>query len=77
MSKKITTLNNFKKKQINCPHCKSPSISPHTPFCSRRCARIDLGKWLNEAYVVPQHQDDEDFESVRMLGQEDDNPSLS
>ena len=77
MSKKITTLNNFKRKQINCPHCKSPSISPHTPFCSRRCARIDLGKWLNEAYVIPLYQDDEDFDSVKILEQEDKDPSLS
>ena len=77
MSKKITTLNNFKRDQIRCPHCKSPSIAPHTPFCSRKCARIDLGKWLNEAYVVSLHQDDEDFDSVQMLGQEDNNPSLN
>ena len=71
MSKKITPLNNFKKNQINCPHCKSPAIDPHTPFCSRKCARVDLGKWLNEAYVIPQYQDDEDFDTVQMLEQAD------
>ena len=74
MSKKITTLNNFKRKQINCPHCKSPSISPHTPFCSRRCARIDLGKWLNEDYAIPSDLDDEYIDSFHKLKQVDKNP---
>ena len=36
-----------------CPQCDALAIKPHTPFCSRRCAQIDLGKWLNEDYRVP------------------------
>ncbi len=64
MNQKITYLNDSKRNQINCPNCKLPSIAPHTPFCSRRCARVDLGKWLNEAYVIPQYQDDEDHDPV-------------
>ena len=71
MGQKITSLNDFTRKQIYCPHCKSPSITPHTPFCSRKCARVDLGKWLNEAYVIPQYQDDEDYDPVQMLEQAD------
>ena len=23
------------------------------PFCSKRCANIDLGRWLKEGYRVP------------------------
>jgi len=23
------------------------------PFCSRRCADIDLGRWLDESYRIP------------------------
>ena len=71
MSKKITSLNNFKSKKIECPNCKSPSVAPHIPFCSRRCAYIDLGNWLNEAYVIPLYQDDEDFDSIILLEQAD------
>lgn len=29
------------------------------PFCSERCRRIDLGRWLGEAYSVPVERDDE------------------
>jgi len=25
---------------------------PTRPFCSTRCQQIDLGRWLNEEYVV-------------------------
>ena len=75
MSKKITSLNNFKSKKIECPNCKSPSVAPYTPFCSRRCAHIDLGNWLNEAYVIPLYQDDEDFDSIKLLEQADKDPS--
>ena len=71
MTKKITSLNNFKSIKIECPNCKSPSVAPYTPFCSRRCAYIDLGNWLNEAYVIPLYQDDEDFDSIILLEQAD------
>ena len=76
MSKKITSLNDFKSGKIGCPNCKSPSIVPYEPFCSRRCAYIDLGNWLNEAYVIPLYQDDEDYNSIKLLEQADKDPSL-
>ena len=36
-----------------CPICGRPSdffAPPTGPFCSDRCQRVDLGKWLNEEY---------------------------
>jgi hypothetical protein len=36
-----------------CPICGRPSIVEMRPFCSKRCADIDLGRWLGEAYRVP------------------------
>ena len=77
MSKKITPIVDFKSKKIECPNCKSPSIAPYAPFCSRRCANIDLGNWLNEAYVIPLYQDNKDFDSIKILEQADEDPSLS
>lgn len=35
-----------------CPICHSPVTKTYTPFCSKRCADLDLGKWLNGAYVI-------------------------
>ncbi len=39
-------------KTGSCPICKKAQSQQYRPFCSLRCAEIDLGKWLNESYVV-------------------------
>ncbi len=36
-----------------CPICKKPSDEAIKPFCSKRCADIDLGCWLKGGYVIP------------------------
>ena len=36
-----------------CPMCGKPTERPYRPFCSRRCADIDLARWLNESYRIP------------------------
>ncbi len=36
-----------------CPICGKSARLAELPFCSRRCAEIDLHRWLSEAYRVP------------------------
>lgn len=36
-----------------CPICGKPAVTQHRPFCSHRCALIDLGRWLGGNYRVP------------------------
>jgi endogenous inhibitor of DNA gyrase (YacG/DUF329 family) len=43
-----------------CPICGKPATHEHRPFCSRRCARIDLHRWLGEEYRLPAEDDDAD-----------------
>jgi hypothetical protein len=38
---------------MTCPICKKPSDPAYRPFCSRRCADLDLGKWLTGGYAIP------------------------
>ena len=45
-------------------------------FAREDALHIDLGNWLNEAYVIPLYQDDEDFDSIKILEQADKDPSL-
>lgn len=33
-----------------CPVCGKPGDLEYRPFCSKRCADIDLGRWLKEGY---------------------------
>jgi len=37
----------------HCPICGKPTTAAHQPFCSARCANIDLGRWLKGNYSVP------------------------
>ena len=36
-----------------CPICTKPTQAQFRPFCSPRCAEIDLGRWFGETYRVP------------------------
>jgi len=36
-----------------CPICAGRTEPAWRPFCSRRCADLDLGRWLSGAYAIP------------------------
>jgi hypothetical protein len=36
-----------------CPHCGKPMVAEYRPFCSKRCADVDLAKWLRGDYAIP------------------------
>ncbi|SDW73671.1 DNA gyrase inhibitor YacG [Roseicitreum antarcticum] len=38
---------------MTCPICKKPTSPEYKPFCSRRCADVDLARWLREDYRIP------------------------
>lgn len=44
---------------MSCPICGEPTDRRWRPFCSRRCADVDLGRWMTGAYAVPAEEDDE------------------
>jgi uncharacterized protein len=47
-----------------CPICGKPVDAAFSPFCSKRCADIDLNRWLSGVYAVPV-TDDEDEDGER------------
>ncbi|MBL9051201.1 MAG: DNA gyrase inhibitor YacG [Tabrizicola sp.] len=44
---------------MSCPVCGKPTDAAYRPFCSRRCADVDLGRWLTESYRIPAESPDE------------------
>lgn len=36
-----------------CPICGKPTVVDYRPFCSIRCADVDLSRWLRGAYAIP------------------------
>ncbi len=45
---------------MSCPICARATDPKYKPFCSRRCADIDLGRWLKGSYVIPGPAQEED-----------------
>ncbi len=42
-----------------CPICARETDAKYRPFCSRRCADVDLAKWMNGSYAVPSRDPDD------------------
>lgn len=43
---------------MTCPICQKDTEPKYRPFCSKRCADIDLGRWLNGSYAIPAEEED-------------------
>jgi uncharacterized protein len=56
------------QKPAKCPICGRPSEDKYKPFCSRRCADVDLARWLSGTYAIPEKGESED-------GDEGSNPA--
>jgi len=50
---------------MTCPICGEATQKSYRPFCSRRCADRDLGRWMTGSYAIPASSEDEfeDFET--------------
>ena len=43
------------RRPRKCPLCGKPADAHWHPFCSKRCADVDLNRWLSGAYAIPGH----------------------
>jgi endogenous inhibitor of DNA gyrase (YacG/DUF329 family) len=41
-----------------CPICGKPATEEFKPFCSKRCADVDLNRGLSGNYVIPARDDE-------------------
>ena len=41
-----------------CPICGKPATELARPFCSKRCADVDLQRRLTDGYAIPVVEDD-------------------
>lgn len=45
----------------HCPICDRETDPKYKPFCSKRCADVDLARWMTGSYVIPlTDEEDED-----------------
>ncbi len=43
-----------------CPTCHKPTQENYKPFCSKRCADVDLHRWFSGSYAVPVEAQEEE-----------------
>jgi uncharacterized protein len=48
-----------------CPICNKPMQLSYKPFCSKRCADVDLNRWLKGSYAIPVTEIEENTEEDR------------
>ncbi len=54
---------------MSCPICSKETDVKYRPFCSKRCADVDLAKWLGGVYSTPSN-DPEDMEEAALASLE-------
>ncbi|MCA0400342.1 MAG: DNA gyrase inhibitor YacG [Proteobacteria bacterium] len=55
-------------RAARCPLCGNLTQEKYKPFCSKRCADLDLSRWLNGVYAVPlREEEDEDGEGGGLI----------
>lgn len=58
--------------RIRCPICNEPADTHYKPFCSKRCADIDLNRWLSGTYAIPGEDASPDDLPTREEGEDTD-----
>lgn len=57
---------------MTCPICDKPTITAYRPFCSKRCADVDLAKWLGGGYAIPSNDPDDIEQALDAVLNRDD-----
>lgn len=59
---------------MTCPICDRDTVTAFRPFCSKRCADVDLAKWLGGGYAIPSDDPDDADEVLDALDAARDDP---
>lgn len=56
---------------MSCPICRKPTDPQQRPFCSKRCADVDLARWLGGSYAIPSSDPDDIEAALEAVDAED------
>ena len=59
---------------MSCPICGREAVAAFRPFCSGRCADVDLGRWMTGAYAVPSTDPEDEEEAARLAERDPPEP---
>lgn len=60
---------------MSCPICEKTANAAYRPFCSKRCADVDLAKWLSGSYALPSTDPDDADTLIDAMEQALKNPT--
>ena len=52
---------------MSCPICSKDTAQKYRPFCSKRCADVDLARWMNGSYAVPSGREEDPEEIAEAM----------
>ncbi|MDE0985127.1 MAG: DNA gyrase inhibitor YacG [Yoonia sp.] len=59
---------------MTCPICDRAVVMAFKPFCSKRCADVDLSKWLSGSYAILSANAEEEDELYQQLSATENKP---
>ena len=59
---------------MSCPICGKDPVEKYRPFCSKRCADVDLGRWLKGSYAIPAEEPEDLDEAAEELAEQAKRP---
>ena len=59
---------------MGCPICKKDAVAKYRPFCSLRCADIDLGRWMTGKYSLDSHDEEDEHELLEQIDRSKQKP---
>ncbi|MDJ0994460.1 MAG: DNA gyrase inhibitor YacG [Dinoroseobacter sp.] len=59
---------------MSCPICQKDTLDRYRPFCSKRCADVDLGRWMTGSYAIPVEDNDEFSEDTTPRTEDTERP---
>ena len=62
-------------KTSHCPICDRLSDAHYRPFCSKRCADVDLARWLSGSYAIPDDEDEDGGDATVPVQKQEDVPT--
>ena len=66
-----------------CPICAKPTAVKFKPFCCKRCADVDLSRWLKGVYAIPAVEPPDEWdldaqqEAASQAGLDEDDPDAT
>jgi len=58
-------------RPAKCANCDKPVVEAYRPFCSKRCADVDLNRWLGGQYSIPAVEPPDEWDMAAAMSEQE------